>query len=350
MQSRPDADIEEFFRYENQKETPSLSNYGSFRSGNKSNILENLNAPTARSAESKIATAVVLDMAAVVHMVRPGSAHNFTDYVSKSLMPFVQLQVAPAVTPVDAIWDNFKTLTHQRRGLGARTQIGDGQTLIPKEDWYTVFLKNTDNQRELFSFLSEQLVMQKLDGRLILSTSNECVLSNSQYDVSGLQPCNHTEADTRIMLHIAHAAKQGHQVALRTVDSDVVVIAIRFFTSLGMSQLWVCLGSGKKIRDIPIHILSAQLGPEKCLALPLFHAVTGCDTASQFLPILGCRKKSAWLAWQSTPRLTDTLFALTIETHSDISPQSQYMHTLEHLVVVMYSKGYGLDRVNEARL
>ena len=352
LQSRPDADIE-FFCYENQKEPPSLSNHGSLRSGSKSDILECLNAPTARSAESKTATVVVLDMAAVVHMVRPCSAHNFTDYVSKSLMPFVQLQVTPTVTRVDAIWDtypedNLKTLTHQRRGLGARTQIGDGQTRIPKEDWNTGFLKNTDNKRELFPFLGEQLVKQKLDGKLILSTSNECVLSNSQYDVAALQPCNHAEADTRIMLHLAHAAKQGHQVALvRTVDSDVVVLAIRFFSSLGLSQLWVCLGSGKKIRDITIHTLSAQLGPEKCLALPLFHAVTGCDTASQFL---GCGKKSVWLAWQSTPGLTDTFVALTNEPHSDISPQSQYMRTLERFVVVMYSKSCGLDSVNEARL
>jgi len=35
-----DADMEEFFRYENQREPPSLSNQGSLRSGNKSDILE----------------------------------------------------------------------------------------------------------------------------------------------------------------------------------------------------------------------------------------------------------------------------------------------------------------------
>uniref|UniRef100_UPI00358EB952 uncharacterized protein isoform X3 n=1 Tax=Myxine glutinosa TaxID=7769 RepID=UPI00358EB952 len=113
-----------------------------------------------------------------------------------------------------------------------------------------------------------------------------------------------------------------------------------------LSQLWVCLGSGKKMRDIPIHTLSAQLGPSTCLALPLFHAVTGCDTVSHFL---GCGKKSAWSAWQSTPGLTDTLVALTSEPQ-ELSPQSQHMRTLERFVLVMYSKGCGLERVNEARL
>ena len=132
-------------------------------------------------------------MAAVVHMVRPGSEHTFTDYVSKSLMTFFSVTGNSHCKPVDAIWDtypedNLKTLTHQRCGLGARTRIGDGQTRIPKEDWNTGFLKNTDNKRELFSFLSEHLVKQKLDGRLILNTSNEVLqffpTANKTYLVS----------------------------------------------------------------------------------------------------------------------------------------------------------------------
>ena len=75
-----DADMEEFFRYDNQREPPSLSNQGSLRSGNKSDNLEWLKAPIGRgrSAEAKAATVVVLDMAAVVHMVRPTSCLLYT--------------------------------------------------------------------------------------------------------------------------------------------------------------------------------------------------------------------------------------------------------------------------------
>ena len=75
-----------------------------------------------------------------------------------------------------------------------------------------------------------------------------------------MQP--HYEADTRIFLHLSHAASQGHKVALvRTVDSDIVVLAVHWYASLGLSQPWVSLGSGKKIRDIPIHTISAHLVP-----------------------------------------------------------------------------------------
>ena len=41
VQSRPDADMAEFFRFENQREPPSLADRGSLRTGKKSDIVEN---------------------------------------------------------------------------------------------------------------------------------------------------------------------------------------------------------------------------------------------------------------------------------------------------------------------
>ena len=93
----------------------------------------------------------MLDMAAVVHMVWPTSAHTFSDYVSQHLVPFVESQITPTVTWVDAIWDTYpeenQTLTHQHRGLGPLTKIRDGHSRIPKQDWSTGFLKNIDNKK-----------------------------------------------------------------------------------------------------------------------------------------------------------------------------------------------------------
>ena len=88
-----------------------------------------------------------------------------------------------------------------------------------------------------------------MHGRMLVSTKLENVISNRSCDLFGLQPCNHLEADTRIFLHLAHAAAQGH----RTVDSDVVVLAIRFFTTPGLKHLWVGIGTGKKFSEIAIH-------------------------------------------------------------------------------------------------
>jgi len=132
-------------------------------------------------------------MAAVVHMVRPTSEHAFRDYVPQHLVPFIESQITPTVTWVDAIWDtypeeNLKTLTHRHRALRPRTKTGDGHTRIPKQDWNTAFLKNIDNKKELFPFLSKVLVKQDLSGRLLISANLQSVLFNEQQDISGFQP------------------------------------------------------------------------------------------------------------------------------------------------------------------
>ena len=72
-------------------------------------------------------------------------------------------------------------------------------------------------------------------------------------DVEYLQPCSHEEADTRILLHVAHCARQGLRKSLiRTVDTDVVVLAIGHFPALRLDELWVRFGVGTHVRQIAI--------------------------------------------------------------------------------------------------
>ena len=91
-------------------------------------------------------------------------------------------------------------------------------------------------------------------------------------------PCQQEEADTRMMLHLQHAAEQRHCKAyIRIVDTDVVVQTIYHFNQLNMSEIWIGFGSGKTFRVIPIHRACQHLGPQRCDALLFFHAFTGCD-------------------------------------------------------------------------
>ena len=353
LQSLPDADMAEFFKYENQKEPPALSDRSSLRSGTKSDILKCINVSTGHAHSIEQATVLVFDMAAIIHMVPPTRATTFAEYVSLHIVPFLKSQVTTAVQRIDAIWDtypeqNLKSLTQQRRGSGTRTLLkpdGDGNTPIPKREWQS-YLKNVKNKQELFSFISRQLDKADFDGKLLLSTEFEKVHSNKPFDVSAIQPCNHTEADTRIILHLAHASTQGHDKAfVRTVDSDIVVLAIAFFDRLGLSELWIGFGTGKHYRDIAIHNIHAELGTSKSRALPLFHALTGCDTTSHFL---GCGKKTAWAAWKGTPSLTETMVTLTEDPHS-FTLESVHMQRIERFVVLMYSKTCGSATVDDAR-
>ena len=59
-------------------------------------------------------------------------------------------------------------------------------------------------------------------------------------------------------------------------------------------------------------------------ALPLFHAISDCDT----FQFLGCGKETLWASWQNTPGLTETLIALTNEPQI-FTLESPHMQNLE---------------------
>lgn len=70
-------------------------------------------------------------------------------------------------------------------------------------------------------------------------------------DLGAVAPCSHEEADTRMLLHVAAAAYDGHRrIIVRTSDSDVVVLAVWTVTALGqrIDELWVALGAGRNFR------------------------------------------------------------------------------------------------------
>jgi hypothetical protein len=117
-------------------------------------------------------------------------------------------------------------------------------------------------------------------------------------DRETVEPCNHEEADSRVLLHCFNIAQ-----------TDVVVIAVSQFNKLSIQQLWIHFGVGKAVRLMPIHDLVAALGPGKCEALRIFHAMTGCDTVSCFH---GREKKSVWSAWESYPAVTQAFRGLML--------------------------------------
>ena len=47
-------------------------------------------------------------------------------------------------------------------------------------------------------------------------------------------------------------------------------------------DVWDAFGMGRNYRYYGINSISANLGPEKSVALPVFHAISGCDMTSAF--------------------------------------------------------------------
>eukprot|EP00745_Piridium_sociabile_P029609 TRINITY_DN48831_c1_g1_i4.p2 TRINITY_DN48831_c1_g1~~TRINITY_DN48831_c1_g1_i4.p2 ORF type:complete len:222 (-),score=27.38 TRINITY_DN48831_c1_g1_i4:119-784(-) len=88
----------------------------------------------------------------------------------------------------------------------------------------------------------------------------------------------------------------------------------------------------RRYRYIPVHVIARELGPSKAMALPAFHALTGCDTTSAFF---GKGKKTAWSVWQSLPELT-----LPLQLLSCPNPSVEMVRThttmLERFVIQLY--------------
>ena len=100
-----------------------------------------------------------------------------------------------------------------------------GKTKIPGPD----FLRDSVNKQELFTFLSRKIESTECEeGKQIIATSGTTVISRGTSRC--MQPCDHKEADTRMLVHLQDALRNGATTCLmRTVDTDVVVILIGKF-------------------------------------------------------------------------------------------------------------------------
>ena len=75
----------------------------------------------------------------------------------------------------------------------------------------------------------------------------------------------------------------------------------------------------------------------------MFHALTGCDTASSFA---GHGRKTAWTIWTVFPEPTNALLKLS----SAPSGIPDYvMHTIERFVILLYDRTSTRKEINKAR-
>ena len=180
----------------------------------------------------------------------------------------------------------------------------------------------------------------------MVATDDENVVSNRDIDMSSLMPCNFEEDDERIFVHLKHASSRYSRFLIKTVDSDVVVIAISIFLKVPLRELWIEFGAGKSLKFIPIHEVAASLGPEKSYALPFFHAFSGCDTTSA---MSGKGKKRFFDTWCAMDEeITPVFIRLSSVTSPDDIMENE-IEAMETFVVHLYSKTCNTTDVNEAR-
>ena len=139
-----------------------------------------------------------------------------------------------------------------------------------------------------------------IEGKQIIVTRGEEVLcSPPATRRNKLSPCSHEKVDTRMMVHIADEVQDGHQsVMIRSTDTDVVVLVV---ATLDLKELWVSYGTRKNHRILLVHLFAKALGPSKSKCLPIFHALTVCDTTSFFAGRTFQMLQEHFSSWQGPP-------------------------------------------------
>ena len=150
------------------------------------------------------------------------------------------------------------------------------------------------------------------------------------------------EADTRVLLHAAHAAASSYKaVVVASEDTDVFVLCLAF-ESLILCKMFV--KSSKQTRTVYIDISKVvlALGSQVCLALPGLHAFTGCDSVSAFFG----KGKVAALKIVRRNKSFQNLFqeiGMRWELSEDL------LVKLQEFTRMMYTSSPGTSYVNELR-
>lgn len=70
-------------------------------------------------------------------------------------------------------------------------------------------------------------------------------------------------------MHLADACNKGYiNILIRTVDTDVVVLAVAAAANVDIEELWIAFGTAKSFCHIPVHQIAignlAQASPLLC--------------------------------------------------------------------------------------
>ena len=265
-QSR-EGDLDNFFSHENHAFPVAISEYGKLRKAtSKSDFLECLESLIEVTHEAPVVSMKIIDGAAFVNMNRPMTSSTFGTYCQNELVPKLIFH-GKSTQRMDLVFDiykenSLKSQTRENRGEGIRISVRSS-TPIYKD--FTKFMRNDNNKSELFKLVSETAVSIPETVANIVATVEDKVISNTDMDKSSIEPCNHEEADTRLLLHVLDGAKSGiKKISIVTVDTDVVVIALRHFLSFDIDELWVEFGVGKFRRFFPIHKYADMMGNNLC--------------------------------------------------------------------------------------
>ena len=117
------------------------------------------------------------------------------------------------------------------------------------------------------------------------------------------------------MLHAKDALQQSFdRIVIGCRDTDVLVLLVHYKHQLPR-EIWLKSETARDPKYVPVHEIKLDVAMRS--TLPAFHAVTGCDTVSQFA---GIGKVTAWKTFKENSHLLVSLGCgnLTEETPNSV--------------------------------
>ena len=163
---------------------------------------------------------------------------------------------------------------------GKRVYIGTDSQEMPQGDDYKDFLKNSSNKGDLIRRFGEfvQREVPRLDFHYpMVVTIEKNTWEITSAGVSVLPPCNHEEADTRVIYHCMMEDKPTVVIAS---DTDILILMVYAFASrLPTNDWYMQINRDQFVNISKIHDFT---GNPVALILPAMFVITGCDTVSYF--------------------------------------------------------------------
>lgn len=199
---------------------------------------------------------------------------------------------------IDIVFDvyvenSIKDIERQRRTSGELIL----QKIIPTAEikqWNSL-LSHNENKNKLVIFIVDwwRKHPDLMKGRNVIITCKEKAFKFGKDDICEVPELfsDHEEADTRILLHAAHASFGFKKIVLFTPDTDILIMALAFSTEINADLIFKT-GTKHLRRMIDVTSVASMIdnkfnksGVSKGMFLKSligFHCFTGCDTISAF--------------------------------------------------------------------
>ena len=319
------------------------------RKTNKAVLATTLRKDVSPEEEMPSVTVSVIDGMMLVQRVT-GDHSTFGD-IAQTLFTMI-LKEGVCAQRIDVVFDTYteisiKSSERRLRGedKGPVLQSITANHLV--RQWRS-FLRQNDNKTNFITFLvnewKKDQYRKRLQHRVMYVTDGDQCFEITQSG-SVMTPdlsCTQEEADGRLLFHVAHAIKQGHQeILISSDDTDVLILLMAFHSTIG-GHLYLKCGTRARTNIVSIDKVTASFGADVCKGLIGMHAFTGCDSISSFA---GKGKVCSLRLLTSDKYVLETF----MELGNEWSVSELLMEKVEAVTCLIYAPKTSCTHVNDLR-